>query len=346
MTNKRYKFFPCMENYDKMAAGTFAPYAMLSGPIDYHDSVINTDVSGFRWTKGRTEIFKVEDIEKYEHVNILIGGSTVFGVGASSDSQTISSYLAKETGQVWLNFGLRGGVSIQEYIHLIRFIYKAKKVNNIVFLSGNNDLYINLVSEFNDGFDRRFGEIDALDAVYSCKRRIIVGLIAKITGTDKKYLFEKSISDILLSLFKKSINEEKSLTFDDKMNNLVQNYNRNFFLYSALKKQLECNVSFVLQPFFNWTQKKTSTEEFEVFDELERIQKGTAWSVYKDKMDLSLYKFYSSQLRMMGEKNDLRFVDANEDFNENRTLFVDAVHLNDDGNQLMSKIILAKAITT
>lgn len=339
LTSLRYQHFPMMENYDKMASGEFCPYAMLSGPLNYHDEVVTTDKHGFRWSECSKDIFKIEDIDKYEKVNVLIGGSTVFGVGASSNASTISSLLAKETKEVWLNLGLRGGVAFQEYIHLIRFIYKANKVNNLVFMSGNNDLYINLVSELTSDFDRRFGELESMSYPYSCKKRFLAGWVSSLTGIAEYRLLRMSVKKNLSFLFKKRVINEKGLSLDEKFDRLIEQYSRNFLLYSALQNQLDCKVSFVLQPFFSWTGKIASDLEQDVFSELERLQNGSMWSFYKQQMDINLYQRYRDKLKVLAEKYDIQFVDSNPYFVEEKTLFVDAVHLNDNGNKIIQKII-------
>lgn len=333
-----------MKNYDTMASGMDCPYAMLSGPISYSDPVISTDKHGFRLTECNDNIYKVENIEEYDEINILIGGSTVFGVGASSNLTTIPSYLAKKTGQVWLNFGLRGGVSLQEYIHLIRFIHKSKKINNIVFLSGNNDLYINLVSELNSHFDRRFGETESLEFSYSCKRKFFIALISKITGIERRHLLDKSLKNLMRMLVSKPVIKDEILTFTEKLDQLFDNYDRNFLLYSALQKQLNCEISFVLQPFFTWTGKTASETEGMVFAELEEIQKGSTWNFYKDKMDVKLYERYKGKLNELSNRYNLGFYDTNIEFNSEQTLFVDAVHLTDLGNQRVSEVIIKRVL--
>ena len=95
--NIRYLTFPQLIDYDSMGAGVFTPYAMLSGPISYKSKNINTDKFGFRRTITKKNIFNLTDIEKYDEVNILLGGSATFGVGSTSDFSTITSQLSKKT---------------------------------------------------------------------------------------------------------------------------------------------------------------------------------------------------------------------------------------------------------
>ena len=47
--------------------------------------------------------------------NVLVGGSSAFGMGATSDKKTISSQLSN-TGIFCQNFGVRGATSQQELI--------------------------------------------------------------------------------------------------------------------------------------------------------------------------------------------------------------------------------------
>jgi lysophospholipase L1-like esterase len=326
-----------------MGTGEVVPYSMISGPYNYSDDVIKSDHHGFRYTKIKNKLISIDDLDKYDSVNLLVGGSTVFGVGATDDSKTLTSYLSELSDEPWFNLGIRGAVSLQEYIQLIRFIHKAKKVNNIVFFSGLNDIYINIVNEKRSFFDRRFGESSS-SQFYSCKRQILSSILSKLYFTDQKDIINCSISDMFLYPFRKKTTsiEEKDLgqlTFSEKIDIIFDNYERNFLLYSGLKKELDCNVSFFLQPFFYWTGKKPSEKEKKIIEYLNSIQKKSAWGTYKDKLDINLYNTLVENFSKLSTKYKIDFFDVNKSFNIDDTLFVDSVHLNDDGYKLSANLV-------
>lgn len=328
-----------MEDYDNMASGRIVPFAMLSGPTNYTSKTINTDRHGFRLTNFNGQYLSIDDISNFEKINLIIGGSTVFGVGASSDDSTISSLLSKETNDPWFSLGIRGGVSLQEYIHLIRFINKARKIDNIVFFSGINDVYINLLTDQKKDFDNRF---ESDDTQHSCKRRIISYILSKIYFIDQSKLINKPLTEMLFNPYK---NHEKDtsrevLTDDERINVLFENLDRNFLLYSAIKEKIDCRMYYILQPFAYWTGKSITEEERQVFDYLDQLQKKSKWASQKSKFTLDIYQRVKNYMKNLATQYNVIFIDSNKYFNVNKTLFVDSVHLNDDGNVITKNIIL------
>ncbi|WP_415397873.1 hypothetical protein [Sulfurimonas sp. CS5] len=337
MTNVRNDIFPQMREYDQMESGKIVPFAMLSGPISYKSENIHTDRHGFRVSKFKNNYISMDDISKFDDINIIIGGSTVFGVGSTSNDTTISSILSQKTNEPWFNLGIRGGVSFTEYIHLIRFIYKAKNVKQIVFFSGINDIYINMLTEYKNDFDNRF-ENNKVE--YGCKRKLISTVLSKLYFIKQSDIEDLSLKDMILYPFiKKEEVKEKKLTDNEQVEILFENFRRNFLLYSALSKQFDTKVTYILQPFSDWTDKEFTNDELEVFEYLEKLQKGSKWASHKSKLSKELY--YRVSTFMSEELNNLniKFIDSHNEFNTKETIFVDAVHINDIGNQIASEII-------
>jgi len=77
-----------------------------------------------------------------EMKNVVVGGSTVFGVGASSDSNTLTSRLNYKSAYLNQNFGVRGYVSTQEMINLLLNFSYIKDTQKILVVSGVNDISI------------------------------------------------------------------------------------------------------------------------------------------------------------------------------------------------------------
>lgn len=339
MTNIRYDIFPQMEDYDAMEAGKIVPFAMLSGPMNYKSKRINTDRHGFRLTKFNGEYIGIDDLSSFECVNFVIGGSSVFGVGASDDDHSIASLLSQETNEPWFSLGIRGGVSLQEYIHLIRFIRKAKKVNNIVFFSGINDIYINLLTDYRNDFDNTF---ESDNSAQSCKEKVISYFLSRILFVDRSEIANKSFKEALLYRFGKRQDEaaKEILTDTERLDVLFGNFERNFLLYSALQDKLECTISYILQPFAHWTGKTLSEDEKQVFDHLDELQKDSKWGSQKSKFTPEAYTRIVNTVRQTALTNRITFVDSHPYFKNDATAFVDTVHLNDAGNEIAKNLIL------
>src|SRR4029079_7315189 len=74
-----------------------------------------------------------------EDAGFVLGGSFVFGVGASSDAGTLPSALWRRTGRPFVNLGLRQGTSTQELATALPF---GERVTTFVVCSGLNDFAI------------------------------------------------------------------------------------------------------------------------------------------------------------------------------------------------------------
>ena len=86
----------------------------------------------------------------------MVGGSAVFGVGATSDNSTISSFLSENLGQLTLNFGGRAFSSNQELNLFSQVAYKYPNIKNIILFSGINDIYLTALEGHEDFFGNFF----------------------------------------------------------------------------------------------------------------------------------------------------------------------------------------------
>tara|TARA_B100000427_G_C15517250_1_gene598745 strand:+ start:1400 stop:2455 length:1056 start_codon:yes stop_codon:yes gene_type:complete len=342
--NIRYLTFPQLIDYDSMGAGVFTPYAMLSGPISYKSKNINTDKFGFRSTISKKNIFNLADIEKYDEVNILLGGSTAFGVGSTSDSSTITSQLSKKTDSCWLNLGIRGCNSLTEYVQLIRFIHNAKNINNIIFFSGMNDLYLRLVHENIHNIDPGFGTKYSDISTYHPFKQSLAILLSSIYNIEPRDLINNSLYNMIFKPFMNNNKRKKNkkLDLDSKIKEYFKIYSRNFMLYKGLINSLSCNVVFLIQPLIFWTEKVISKEEKDVLEYLNKIQKDEYWNEVKNILtskgikDKIINNFFN-----ISNKFGIKCYDTNRFFNKiDQTCFVDSIHLSDYGNKIISNELI------
>ena len=330
-----------MNAYYDMPPLDMPPFAMISNPRNYVSKNINTDRYGFRKTLFGSEFVSVENIDQYDEINILVGGSVVFGMGSSDDSTTISSYLAKSTGEIWLNMGVKSAVSFQEYIHLINHINKAKKINNIVFFSGMNDLYKSFTDFSDTHFDKWFSSYNSeylqQDLSMFSARRLMFAFLQSI-------IFSKSIREFLPGKFEASTKAEENIDFSFSSLNAL--YERNFKLYKGLSSFTDARVSYFLQPFSFWTTKELTPDEEKSREYLESLQSDTEWPSSREILSSEEIKDkFNSILSSNALKNQLLFCDINNSFNENISMFIDAVHLNNNGAKLASRLILQELVS-
>jgi len=81
-----YRLTPQIREYDEfMYLGVrWMPYTMFFQHPNYRSDVITTDRLGFRRSVTDQEVLEVAEVGK-ETINLIVGGSTVLGTGATSD---------------------------------------------------------------------------------------------------------------------------------------------------------------------------------------------------------------------------------------------------------------------
>jgi hypothetical protein len=126
-----------MRDYDELGMRQeWVPHLMYFHPRNVALKSVTTDEFGFRNTTGA---------KPGAPTALLVGGSSVFGIGATSDAMTIPSLLNTATKYSWLNFGGRAFNSTQEAI-LVHLSNTKKIEGPIVVMSGANNLTRSLMS--------------------------------------------------------------------------------------------------------------------------------------------------------------------------------------------------------
>jgi hypothetical protein len=103
---ERYSITPQMREYDSIGI-QWIPYTMFTQNSNYKSSVVNTDKYGLRYT-GCENSTSMDSIQVGEEFSLIVGASTAFGVGASSDNETIAAHLRQMTVELFLKCGRKG----------------------------------------------------------------------------------------------------------------------------------------------------------------------------------------------------------------------------------------------
>ncbi|MFJ8312110.1 MULTISPECIES: SGNH/GDSL hydrolase family protein [unclassified Streptomyces] len=159
MKSPRAELTPQMEHYtfvleDQPYIGFFQ-YGNESTPV------YSTDPCGFRISHaadGRTA--SVAGERPPGPVRLLAGSSAVFGVGATGDHATVPSRLGSRyaPGRPWLNFAGQSLNSVQELMLSTLFQHHLDEVEEIVVLSGVNNLVLSRLPESQQGRHGAFFE--------------------------------------------------------------------------------------------------------------------------------------------------------------------------------------------
>ena len=319
----RYSIVPQMKNYDQISY-EYKPFVMFFNCSNYKSKIVNTDEIGFRINYYNNNFEKISNFFNKENVTIVIGGSLVFGFGATSDNYTVSSILSKKTNKAYINFGATAFNSKQEILLFLNFFQKFKKIDKVIIVSGANDLYLNLIND-DDVWGNFFFKKKYQNIFDTYKNR-----------KNFSYKF-----NYLLNKFKQQNNKKK--IYKINFEKLYESYNHTLKLWSTLSKSFNFQIHFFLQPLAIWTKKKLSEDEGKIFHILDNSN-DLAHTMLKETSKIENYTKFSQLLENLSREKKINFTDLNIKLNQstnlNKSLFVDRIHMNDLGYNEISNIIL------
>ena len=337
---KRYTLVPQMYFYDHFNV-EYSPYTMFFNEKNFKSKYLNTDNNGFRYNYYNNKSLNFDQIKHLDEISIVVGGSTVFGFGSTSDHNTISSYMTKKSDHLFLNFGATAFNSKQELILFINNLNKFKKIRNVFIISGVNDLYLNY-NDFDDEnnffFKKNYKLAQDLYKIRNNYRKKILYFFYKIFND--KFTDPSSIK--FKNFFKNKNAYKKNFINFDLINS---NYNKIFGVWSSLAEKYNFNLLYFLQPLAGWLKKKPNDIEKNLFDLLDNSDDYSHNVLNLISLDDN-YKNFRSLLEKNASKHNIKFFDLNLDLklacNEGDNIFVDRVHLTDFGYNKISNIILKK----
>jgi hypothetical protein len=330
----------------------FRPYVMFVNADNYKTSSINTDNLGFRKTINSDGVsVNLNEVKsKYQNCNILMGGSAAFGMGNSSDSKTISSFLS-QSNIFCQNLGVRAATGQQELILYIQFKRFFNNVKNIILFSGIND--ISIAAQKSSFFYPDFGGVFSEDLRLNIFWQQYIGfgkdkwefkknnffnmidLISKKFSLVKFFLYGL-FSLIPSSKITKKTKKLNNLNFDEKLNYVKKIVSNDLDTWALISKQSKINIIYVLQPNACWAKKKLSEYEQKILDE-EKNHLGEEF--YKNYSDINVYRNQKKFLESQCNEKGIKFIDSNEwlaNLNKSDEIFNDSSHLTDYGNKIIS----------
>lgn len=303
----------------------WSPYTVYFHPRNYSSPVVNTDRLGFRIAHDQHGAAVSVANAPATPVNLLAGSSTAFGIGASADDATLASLLATagRTGETWLNLGGRSFNAIQEYILGALHQHMLPKVNEIVVLSGFNNLGLARQPTRFLGEHGTFFMRSRYDEVTQPHQRVPRGLRRAAPRSRDTAI-------------------EETLDLDAQIEFALETTQRALTLWASLAQLLGARLTFVLQPLANWVREVGSQEETEIFDELDRV--GGFTDAYGDILDDDVRRRFSSGLANNAREIGLQYLDGVELFRKSLTpgtwAFVDRIHFTDAGHRIFADALV------
>ena len=352
----REKYYPQHADYYKMYPA-YRPYVYWINEPMYESPYVNTDSHGLRlnYLPNGTLVNIKSLKDEYTVCDIIIGGSTVFGVDASSDKTTISCKLSGDNIPC-INFGNRGAVAIQELLLFLQFKELLPKVRNLYLLSGVNECSLASMdgSLLYDQFGGLYGQDFNMTFPYmsnyaNCYDDYSYDRLKLYNAIEKKYRYNKLIKFIIKTLLikhhkssgLKSNNADFRKSFPKKIINTIQNLDNTLNTWSMLAKAGNFNIFYFLQPCINWNSKKLTELEFNLYQNDVKVFPPMEKYANQD-----FYTEFKNDVEKICLNNAIPFFDCNEILTNNFdhvNVFTDVCHLTDEGNELIANYILKVA---
>jgi hypothetical protein len=335
----RYGLAPQMLEYDRLMAPAelrWHPHIMFFHPERHRSAVVNTDCIGFRHGSGRGDgsQLSVGDPGRAREVNLLVGGSVVFGLGCTNDSQTISSQLsACGSGHApWLNLGGRGFTSTQELIAFLLLRDRLPRIRHVVLLSGLNNLVladprVPRRSRFGAFFfsEDFYEAMDSVKASHRQKANLWARLLKRADGSELDRTADECTSD-----------------GGDRIQIAVAEIKRDLEHWMAICGSMGITLSYALQPFATWPQRVQHETETALFDALDKLA-GATPAEFDELRDRAFGLRFRRAVRELCVGLDLPFVDVTDVLErqayQGKWLFVDRAHLTDEGCSCLAGLI-------
>jgi len=346
-------FTPQMHDYDRVGI-SWHPYIMFFNGKNYKSKVVNTDSNGFRLSSFHGKEFASDSLAYSDEISLVVGGSTAFGVGATSDTKTLSSLLSQKTNILHLNLGGRAFNSTQELLLFKWLISRRLKIKDVIIVSGANDLFLSSISTSSFMPSLFWGkryEALMLEGMTSLKIQMLRKLLGRLapdtidwSNTNIRSLAKSSIEYLFSTSHKESENLAKDKTeVNISTKNAILHLDPSICFWSALSSFLGFRLIYVLQPFAGWIPKQYTQEEKELFKYLDNSQEQ-AYCTLRQMSDTKIYAELAGNLSSICESYRVSYIDSNAFMAakvevNNQWLYVDRVHLTDLGYQFLADLI-------
>ena len=321
---------PQLAVYDELLPA-LAPYLTFASPRNHRSAVVNTDETGFRLSYQGPERIDTTTWPAGRPGGLVLGSSFVFGVGATSDSETLVSHLNAILPYAFLNLGVRAGNSTQELVAAIPFLERAECV---VVCSGISNLVVNFQSlEMNELFGPFFGE-----GTYELLRDRPLSEVASLVGDTSNGLgLKRQVRGGLGRLWSRAtrrwragdgpVSRLDASGWDARVASALQLQRRDLRVLARARRK-GSRMLFAAQPFAPCCSKAPSPEERSMFEVSDRSE-GSDWNVLKQALT-ERWPQYLSELRHTCIEEEISFVDLNT-CDLTGWSFVDRVHMTDAG---------------
>ncbi|RAS33949.1 MULTISPECIES: hypothetical protein [unclassified Pseudomonas] len=314
-----------------------APHTLHVHESGYRSGTINTDALGLRYSHCAGKRFSAAERGGAPRINLLVGGSTAMGIGASSDEHTVASHLSMLTGEVWLSLAGCGLNASQELLMFLTHQHRFGEVGHVVLLSGLNTLAHEALGEILAGahdpqqakahqaYLNSFNE--GMPPVGPARR---VSLLQRLGQALAPRRNEPA------PVWPLSAPEKRLARAADSIGRTLRQWER-------MLADSHATLTFILQPLLPWCRETLPAGEHAMLAALQR-QPTNFDRLLEGAFDSQLHMAFFRRIK--SQADPVPCYDMNSMLSSSPVfgadLFVDRLHLNDLGNNALAKVITAK----
>jgi hypothetical protein len=347
-SHPRFRYYPQHKDYVALAL-EFRPFVMATHQPLYRSPAVNTDKFGLREQYAPDGVFL--DMARLPSLcaecDVVLGGSTVFGVDATSDKATLPHFLSRPQ-QPCLNLGIRGATCQQEVVLFLLLKQYLPKVRNVILFTGVNNCSLASLEgtlQFPD-FGGIFSEEYHFNSFISqaihangsralwVKQRCcsLVDRLHRRSRLGRWLLGGRRRAEMLGG------SSPQPYDFEAKVDSINRFLANDLHTWGCLQQATGCKVHFVLQPAIRWTRKPLTPMEAECFEaDVVRIPSMMRYATPE------FHTRYRAHISSLCQTHAIDFHDASTWLNEapyaEKTLFTDVCHLTDEGNRVMAELL-------
>lgn len=343
----RFKHYPHHLDYYDMRQSP-RPFVMHINSPNFNSASVNTDALGFR--EHFDQDGKFVDWRTYrdtfERCNVVVGGSTVFGVDATDDQKTMTHLLSTEFSPYedserlpFLNFGLRAATSMQELMLFMLNMQSLPKIENVILFSGVNNACLCVMPElfFNENSRPMFAEDQLYYSNMEAYRKLEMGRdrlrILKFHDWLDNQFHRKKFLRKLLQLFQGPMGPRDRMLNTDRskrMEIVSEYFAQELQIWSTLSAGMGFKLIYVMQPCIGWNNRPLEPIEKELYEE--DLRWVSSMSEYTNQ---TFYSDFKSRTEHACARAGVPFYDSNDYIGQSigvgKEIFTDVCHLTDAG---------------
>ena len=314
-----------------------APHTLHVHESGYRSGTINTDALGLRYSHCTGKRFSAAERGGTARVNLLVGGSTALGIGASSDEHTVASQLSILTGEVWLSLAGCGLNASQELLLFLTHQHRLGEVGHVVVLSGINTLAHEALGEVLTGPH----ELQHAKAHQGYLHSFNEGL-HPTSPTRRDSLWQR-LGHALAPRRQGQVLGWSLSPPEKRLAHAADSIGRTLRQWERMLADSHATLTFILQPLLPWCRETLPAGEQAMLATVER-QPANFDRLLDGAFDSQLHMAFFRRIK--SQADPVPCYDMNSMLSSSPVfgadLFIDRLHLNDLGNNALAKVITAK----